>query len=228
MLNDVIVKSAGLSKSNISDDDLRLINSYALNPLSADDVFTFKAVLCDNEIDRDFERFSLTALKQLSELFVGKTVIKDHTPSADNQVARIYSTELVRGSGLTKNGEPYTQLVAHLYMVKTASNADLITEINGGIKKEGSVSFAINSRICSVCGKNASKCAHYAGKNYETKNGTETCVFILDDIKDAYEFSLVAVPAQKAAGISKDFKSENLYKLIKKAREIDAELSQKA
>ncbi|MGN0518142.1 MAG: hypothetical protein ACI4II_05410 [Acutalibacteraceae bacterium] len=228
MNEQMIIKAASLSSQNITDDELKKINKFTLTPLTGDDVFTFKAVLCDNEVDRDFERFSLKSLQQLSKLFVGKTVIKDHTPSADNQVARIYATELMKGAKTLDNGEPYTQLIAYLYMVKTSSNADLITEINGGIKKEGSVSFAVNRRVCSICGKNAVGCPHYSGTTYETTAGNKMCVYILDNVKDAYEFSLVAVPAQKSAGISKSYKSKNLHDLIERAKMIDTQIRKKA
>ena len=33
--------------------ELELINNYTVKPLSADEVYTFGIVLCDNEIDRD-------------------------------------------------------------------------------------------------------------------------------------------------------------------------------
>lgn len=176
-------------------------------------MFTFKAVLCDNEVDRDFERFSLKALQDLQKLFVGKTIIKDHSPSADNQVARIFATELVQGTKTTKSGELYTQLVAHCYMVKTSSNADLIAEIKGGIKKEGSVGCAMAHVYCSICGTDNTKsyCRHFRGRSYEKEGGAQVCTFTLDGAKDAYEFSLVAVPAQKAAGVSKSYTGETIY-----------------
>ena len=48
-------------------------------------------MLCDNEIDRDFERFDIPALEKLAELFVGKTGIFDHSMSGRDQTARIFS-----------------------------------------------------------------------------------------------------------------------------------------
>ena len=125
----VIHKAATLDRQEVTEAELKAINKHTQEPLTAEEVFTFKAVLCDNEVDRTHERFTLKALQDLQKLFVGKTVIKDHVRRADNQVARIYSTELVQTGKTTKTGEPYTQLVAHCYMVKTASNADLIAEI---------------------------------------------------------------------------------------------------
>ena len=208
----MIMKAAQLENQEINDAELRAINKYALSPLTAEDVFTFKAVLCDNEIDRQSERFTVKALEDLKKLFVGKTVIKDHSWSADDQVARIYATELILGEKTNKSGEPCAQLVAYCYMVKTASNADLIAEIKGGIKKEGSVGFRASSVICSICGTDNAKsyCRHWPGKSYEKEGGAQTCIFTLAGVSDAYEFSLVAVPAQKAAGVRKSYTGETV------------------
>ena len=209
----MIEKAAQLAPQEVTEAELKAINKYTLEPLSADQVFTFKAVLCDNEVDRTYERFNLKALQDLKKLFLGKTVIKDHTRKADNQVARIYATELVQSEKATPSGEFYTQLVAHCYMVKTAGNADLIAEIKGGIKREGSVGCAIESSICSICGTDNVKsyCRHWPGKSYDKEGGKQVCTFTLSGARDAYEFSLVAVPAQKAAGVSKSYTGELVY-----------------
>lgn len=209
----LVSKATQLSAGEVTEEQLKAINKYTLEPLKAEDVFTFKAVLCDNEVDRDFERFSQKALQDMQKLFLGKTVIKDHNARADNQVARIYATELVHGSKTLKNGETYTQLVAHCYMAKTASNADLITDIKAGIKKEGSVSCSVSSSICSICSTDNAKnyCRHFRGRSYEKEGGAQVCTFTLAAVKDAYEFSLVAVPAQKAAGTSKSYTGQTVY-----------------
>ena len=208
----MITKAAQLEKQEVTDEELNLINKHTLAPLGADEVFTFKAVLCDNEVDRQSERFTVKALEDLKKLFIGKTVIKDHSWSANDQVARIYATDLVMGNKANKSGETAAQLVAYCYMVKTASNADLIAEIKGGIKKEGSVGFRASSVICSICGTDNAKsyCRHFPGKSYQKEKGLETCVFTLASVSDAYEFSLVAVPAQKGAGVRKCYTGETV------------------
>ena len=208
----MITKAAQLEKQEVTEEELKLINKHTLSPLSAEDVFTFKAVLCDNEVDRQSERFTVKALEDLKKLFVGKTVIKDHSWSANDQVARIYATDLVVGGKTNKSGEQSAQLVAYCYMVKTASNADLIAEIKGGIKKEGSVGFRASSVICSICGTDNAKsyCRHFPGKTYEKEGGPQQCVFTLASVSDAFEFSLVAVPAQKAAGVRKCYTGETI------------------
>lgn len=204
----VIRKAASLAAQEVTEDELKEINNFTLAPLTAEEVFTFKAVLCDNAVDRTYERFTAKALADLQKLFVGKTIIKDHWRSADNQVARIYRTELqVDQTTQASAGEDYTQLVAYCYMVRTASNADLITEIKAGIKKEGSVGCSITGAICSICGTDNTKsyCKHWPGRSYDKEEGKVLCTFTLTGASDAYEFSLVAVPAQRAAGVSKSY-----------------------
>lgn len=178
------------------------INRFTRRTFTEDEIYTFSVILCDNDIDRDYERFSDKALEKLSELFVGKTGIFDHNPTTANQSARIFDTEIVTDSTRsTKTGEPYKYLKASAYMIRTADNETLISEIDGGIKKEVSISCSANSRRCSVCGceKSAGGCTHVKGRTYNNK----ICYTVLDDITDAYEWSFVAVPAQINAGVTK-------------------------
>lgn len=199
----VFTKAASLEPSaEVSAEELKKINRFTLAALKAEDVFTFSVVLCDNELDRTYDHFTDKSLSDMQKLFVGKTVIKDHARSADNQIARIYDTEIIAPNG---EADPYRQLKARCYMVRLDSNADLIREIEAGIKKEGSVSFRLKHYYCGICGAdNAERlCLHWPGRKYNTDSGVKTCTFTIDGISDAYEFSLVAVPAQPAAGACK-------------------------
>lgn len=205
----VICKSASLESQEVTESDLNKINKFTLSPLKADEVFTFKLVMGDNELDdRNYEPFNLNALKDLKKLYVGKTMIKDHKRTADNQIARVYDTELVQDTLKTTGaGEIYTKLIAKCYMIKTEKNSDLIAEIKAGIKKEVSTGCKAKHAYCSICGLDNMKnyCSHYWGKEYETVNGKKVCYFTLDGAKEAYEVSFVAVPAQPRAGTTKNY-----------------------
>ena len=175
---------------------LEKINRYTQTPLTEDEVFVFSVVLCDNEVDRDFERFSVDALKKLAPLFEGKTAIKNHSMDSDDQSARTFQTEVVTDpEKVTSLGEPYTYLKAYCYMPRLPKNEELIAEIGAGIKKEVSVGCAVASCICSVCGADARKapCKHIRGKRYNGK----VCHFVLENPTDTYEWSFVTVPSQK-------------------------------
>ena len=198
-----------------TDEDMLLINEYSLRPLEKDEIFSFSVKLCDNDIDRDFERFNEESLKALEKLFVGKTGILNHSMKSEDQTCRTYKTQfIVDNKQKTVDGLPYMYLKAWCYTVKSEKNQPLIRDIEGGIKKEVSISCASNSRICSVCGK--THCGHIQGKEY---NG-EICYKTLADITDAYEWSFVAVPAQRQAGVTKSFKKEkSMENILKSIRE---------
>lgn len=183
-------------------DLLEQLNKFTRRTHSLDEVYIFELILCDNEIDRDGECFSDDALSELQKRFVGVTGIFDHDARSGSQTARIFCTALrTDPDRITKTGRPYRCLTAHAYMIRTDKNADLIREIEGGIKKEVSVSCAVGKRICSVCGANHlhKPCTHISGHSYNGK----LCYFILDDVNDVYEWSFVAVPAQPRAGVTK-------------------------
>lgn len=103
-----IIKDGSASGSVCTEQELQAINAFAKAQLTADEVYAFQVLLCDNEVDRDHERFSVSTLRELSELFVGATGICDHDWRSENQVARIYRTELVTEKGKTTScGEAY-------------------------------------------------------------------------------------------------------------------------
>ena len=75
----------------------------------------------------------------------------------------------------------------------------MIADIEAGIKKEVSVGCAMGRSVCSVCGSEYGTCGHVKGETYEG----QVCCAILQEPVDAYEFSFVAVPAQREAGVLK-------------------------
>lgn len=194
-------------KRQITDDELVAINRFSRKKLTGEEVYIFPVTLCDNEIDRDFERFSAKALHSLAPLFEGKTGVFDHNAKSTFQTARIFKTWVENStSKKTATGESYCALKAKAYMVRTKENEALISEIEGGIKKEVSVSCAVAKAKCSVCGADMKKCGceHLRGKSYNGK----LCFAELSEPTDAYEWSFVAVPAQRAAGVTKNFEKE--------------------
>lgn len=141
-----------------------------------------------------------------------------------DQSARIYTAKVITDpSRKTADGEDYTFIEAKAYMVRTEKNKDLIAEIDAGIKKETSVGCAVKDISCSICGKNIKTegCEHKKGNVY----GGKICCYLLSEPTDAYEWSFVAVPAQKNAGVIKAFDpSRDREKLAEWAKEYTDEL----
>ena len=203
---------------------LEQLNRCTRRKHTAQEVYMFDVILCDNEVDRDGECFTKQALETLCRRFEGVTGIFDHDPKGSRQTARIFATELVEDPARrTAYGAAYTYLKACAYMIRTDSNQDLIREIDGGIKKEVSVSCAAKTSRCSVCGSTGA-CAHEKGKVY----GGRLCYRELEDISDVYEWSFVAVPAQVHAGVTKQYGASGGEDPVRKALQAQLNAQQQA
>lgn len=171
---------------------LEAINALAKTRLNGEQVYVFSLRLCDDRIDRDGERFDTGALPGLAKLFLGKTGILDHRWSTEGQVARIFETQVVKEKDAS-------YIRAWAYIRRGGKNDELIADIEAGIKKEVSVGCAMAQAVCSICGSEYGTCGHVKGEHYDG----QVCAVILKEPVDAYEFSFVAVPAQREAGVMK-------------------------
>ena len=188
-----VKKEASAAAVGVPDaQQLEKINALAKGTLTAEQVYVFSVRLCDDQVDRDFERFDTEALPVLAKLFVGKSGIVDHKWSAGSQLARIFDTEILTEDGVTG-------IKAWAYIRRGGAGDEWIADIEAGIKKEVSVGCAMGRSVCSVCGGEYGSCGHRKGEYYEG----QLCCAVLRDPVDAYEFSFVAVPAQREAGVLK-------------------------
>ena len=180
---------------------LGAINALAKAELTEEQVYVFSLRLCDDQVDRDFERFDTAALPVLAKLFVGKTGILDHRWSSGNQIARIFAAETVSEEGVS-------YIKAWAYIRRGGSNEEMIADIEAGIRKEVSVGCAMGRSVCSICGSDYGSCGHRKGEYYDGQR----CCAILKEPMDAYEFSFVAVPAQVEAGVLKGMARQRALK----------------
>lgn len=217
-------ESNGLKNSMVTREELAIINQFTKRALKEDEVYTFAVRLCDNEVDRDGERFPRATLEELAELFVGKSGIFDHEWTAKGQAARIYRTEIVEEESVCSQGEGRCYLKGYAYMLRGGENDALIAQIEGGIKKEVSVGCSVERCVCSICGEDINTCAHKKGEVY----GGKVCCAELVNAQDAYR-SIASVPTdddkelkrvEEGAGIPTTSirTQENLVKLHKRGR----------
>lgn len=218
-------------KSVATNEDLAKIQQFSRRELLPEEIYVFNVDLCNNDVDRDYEKFSVETLKQMAELFVGKTGIFDHSMKSTDQTARIFDAFVEKVNGKkTADGEDFYSLKAKAYMLNNEENKSLIDSIEAGIKKEVSVSCSVDKAYCSIChtDRKRAACEHRKGKMY----GDRLCFNILTDATDAYEFSFVAVPAQREAGVTKSFslkeeaEMQDIVKMISQGDEITLSKSQ--
>ena len=197
---DPVNKAAHVEKqAGAGEPDMALINAQALRELKAEEVFTFRIAAADTLVDRDYEHFSRECLEGLAKLYVGKPVLTDHSWSAGKQMARVYDAEVEE----TSEGH---RLVLSCFMPRTEASQNTIAAIEAGVLREASVGVAVQSARCGICGTDKAKrrCDHIPGRMYEGK----TCTIELGEPSDAFEISLVAVPAQPKAGVVKAYGGE--------------------
>ncbi len=196
MTNNVLTKAF-----TPTEEDLEKIKSFTQRDFAPEELFIFKMVLCTNEADRDFDVFSPAALRDMQKLFIGKPGLRDHIAGTDYQTARIFDTYIEPADGKGYDGSDLLCLKAKAYIPRCPETEGIINAIESGIKREVSVSCAIGKSHCSVCGESEG-CSHIPGKKYKGK----LCARVIDSVSDAYEWSFVAVPAQRYAGVTKSFK----------------------
>lgn len=206
VLKSLTIKIKGANASA----DIDQINQFSKRELTPEEVYCFSVAMCDNDIDRDLERFTNKTLDELAPMFVGKTVISDHSWRSGNQIGRIYAAEVQRTAEMNQAGEPLRQLIGKVYMLNSDDNKATIDAIEAGILKEVSVGVSVKTRTCSICGTkikwNWSSWTEECDNHHvlgETYPGEGVCFANLDDPRDAYELSFVAVPAQRNAGVKK-------------------------
>lgn len=99
--------------------------------------------------------------------------------------------------------EAVSYVKAWAYIRRGGAADEVIADIEAGIKKEVSVGCSMGRSVCSICGGDYGTCGHQKGEVYDG----QLCCVILKEPMDAYEFSFVAVPAQREAGVLKGFEN---------------------
>jgi hypothetical protein len=184
-----------------SDEDYAIILESLPSEVSKSDIFVYSVRICDSLVDRDGEFFSHDALVQLTAMYIGQPGIFDHEWESGNQHSRIYKTELVTElvedddinkmelltEVLSENPSlrPYEYVVGYAYTLNSEENKVMINKIKAGILKEVSIGFdtAVETKV-------------------KLSDGEATRI---DSIADVFEWSFVAVPAQRLAGVVKSF-----------------------
>lgn len=188
----------------ITDELLNEINTKFNKTYKKDDLIAFDIELVNNDVDKDYEAFSENSLKEMVELFVGKTGFI-FTDKKTQYNVRVLSTELFGDLDEVKlkykknrYGQTYVVLRAIVFAFK---NKDL--EEFDIKNSEFSISCSVLNRQCSICLKD--NCIeHHKGITYPFRpsfytvtneifphNPINRCFYLLNGVTDVYEFANV-------------------------------------
>lgn len=153
--------------------EMDLINSYALESLTPEQVFVGRMALCNDQYDRRHERIPESYLKRFVDTGVGKSVLTGHNYNTD-PVGRFFDAEIRKTAGRL-------DYVPSYYMM---SDDPLVPKIKAGIIKHVSVGFYPDIRICDLCEKDYDGwwnsddddyCTHLKGREYEVNGQKVMC-----------------------------------------------------
>lgn len=188
---------------------LARINKVALEDQTEDSgyVFTLQATNIKNKVDRTYERFSDKALGEMAAKAVANTIpfllasdsdYGDHAWKAPNVYGYVIEAEVKEGG-----------LFYSLYVPKNGKTALVLEQIFSGLVNKLSVGFSMDPKelICDSCRKQiiSQDCPHQPGM--EDEKG-RICTMTINAVKDNYEISAVAVPAQPEAHITRMMSAE--------------------
>lgn len=180
------VESVNIDKHKPNARELALINQYSDRQFSADEVFVASIVLCDNDVDKDYEQFTCGSLLKLAKLYEGKRGVVD---IYSGYAPRIFSCKLKSvPEKLNMLGEPYYMIVAKFYIPIVSETSDFRAMIVDGSISKVSVACSTDPAVCSICHTPLSECEHVKGHFYDS----ELCYGLLYNPKDVYEFAFVA------------------------------------
>jgi len=189
--------------------ELELINRFARRALAGDEVYVGECDLCNDGVDRAFERFTVEVLQDFADSLPGKSLLAGHDhgslPLGLWFDARLRCDEL----GVTHLRPSY-------YIVKTRDNEHHRAQLDGGVYRYASIGFRAQDLVCDICGKSwfGWECQHYPGQAYnvEGKRVIATARYTRSDARpaEAVEGSIVYLGCQydaelKAAMAQKSF-----------------------
>ena len=167
------------------DDLMAAVNRFALRPLAREEVAVFSLELCNNAIDKHFSRFPEEELEKINAMVVGRPLMERHDLRGSLPRGTFFRSHLHR------EGERVS-VRPEVYVLRTAENEHFIRNIEGGVYRDTSIGFSFRLPECSICTKDLRTCEHVPGQVY----GTEACHFVMRDVVDVIEGSVVPSGSQ--------------------------------
>lgn len=163
-----------------------LVNSNIQPPdkLTADMIHIRALYIASDQINSYGGRFPADDHDHLANLLIDSPVLVGHRKDS-LPIARNFYAERV-----THDGANWVKV--YFYWLKSAEGGeDLRRNIDGGIYKEGSISFIFSLPECTICGKDIRNCRHQPFVKYKTPDGQKTASFNYRKIERVLETSLV-------------------------------------
>lgn len=178
-----------------TDEDMKAINKLALKEMTRDDVAIFRLDIVNNAVDRHHSRFPDKSLDTINRLIVKKPLMEKHATRTELPIGRFFQSSIAQSPRDVVSVQP------DAYILKIPQNRERIDNIMGGVYWGTSIGFSFDYPECSICNQDLGTCAHMPGFEYDVDRGgkksREVCHYIMHDVSDVFEGSIVAVPSQR-------------------------------
>lgn len=165
------------------DIDLEKINRHTLDPVTAEDIFTFSGNCSNDRMDAYFTRMDpTTTLRNYAEDLKNGVSLQEGHNIHVNPYGRSYDGEVVTSgddTGISSSVRGSWYIMRNL-TVNGNKTDDTIRQIRAGIIRDMSVGFGGGSYRCGSCGKDLydSDCPHIPG--LEDEHGRVSFAWIVD------------------------------------------------
>jgi len=149
-----------------TEDEMELINRYALEPLAPEDVYVREMRLTNDRWGKHHVRLSAEFQRSVIETIPGKSLLLGHP-----EVKRLAAEPIGRFFSAREWRDPDTGItwgLAKFYIVKTSHNEHARLQIDGGVWQYASIGMELDRQECSICGQEilSPKCPHVPGERY--------------------------------------------------------------
>ena len=223
----VAIKGLEVRETNQpTEEELTKIKKY-YKKANNENVAVFEFSLCNTIPDRQDDIFTETSIDTMAKTSVGKQLINGHDTDKD-AIGKIFDSYVKNVDYVGEDGKEYTNVKTGFikaYIPRTKRLADVIEDLETGMKEFTSPGFTIKKVICSICGKDYinSDCSHYKGEVYDGQK----CYTLLE-VKECIEASLVYLGAQFYSQIIKTIQGgsnmDELKELKAKFETVEKEL----
>lgn len=165
---------------------LSSIQRFAARELTPDDVLVRGCLLCNDQRDHYYSRFSREALDEVAEMLPGRPVADSHNYRLRAE-GRFFDAKVTKRDGVR-------WVEALFYLPNTERGKEVAQRIDVGVDREVSIGWNCLDATCGVCGEHIARCGHIPGDIYE---GTGFCTYEFGAITNAFEGSLVLAGGQK-------------------------------
>ena len=166
-----------------------ILNYYPLDTfetISSEDIYFCDIKVADTLIDKSYDCFTYSALENIQELLLGKSITSTIPNGKNTTVGIVYDAQ-IKEIHSTDSPVLGCELIANVAILKRYDT--LVEKLKSGKISKANFECSVSERRCSVCNKSleCSFCRHIKGKYYDG----QLCFHYLEKVDNVFEVSLI-------------------------------------